>query len=322
MTGKIMKVLTDKLFGYFLSEHGAYEYRNGWHRLPVCPFCGREEKFGIHLGKNRAHCFRCDYDERLLQCVVDAENLKTTAQAIELLNGFKDAQYVEPKYDKVEERQVILPGGFRTLRRGDSRMAEMARKYVKSRGFDYKELSRRGVGYTDDSESKYWGYLIVPFHKDKKVIYFQTRKFFGTGPKFNNPLYEDFGIGKNQVIYNSDALNRYDEVNVLESFTNAWTLGQNSVGLNGKTLSMKQKALILQSKCTKVNILLDHDAWEYALELALELLDYKEIRVIWFKDDRDVNDLGRKTVLEMIDNTPIIDNFRELMKLKHGNYKI
>ncbi len=322
MTGKIMKVLTDKLFGYFTTQHGAYEYRNGWYRLPVCPFCGREEKFGIHLGKDRAHCFRCDYDEKLLQCIIDAENLKSRTQALDLLAGFKEAKYVEPKYEKVEERQVILPEGFKTLRLGDSRMAKMARAYVKGRGFDYKELSRRGVGYTDDSESKYWGYLIVPFHRDRQVVYFQTRKFFGTGPKFNNPLYEDFGIGKNQILYNADALAKHKEINVVESWTNAWTLSQNTISLNGKTLSMKQKTMLLQSKAETINILLDNDAWEYAIQLASEIIPYKGVRVIWFEDDRDVNDLGRKIVLGMIDNTPIINTFRELMILKHESHTV
>jgi len=308
--------------GTFTSQHGAYEYRNGWFRIPVCPFCGREEKFGLHLGKNRAHCFRCDYDEKLLQCVVDIENFKTIKQALALLQNFQDSVYVEPKYEKVEEREVILPEGFKTLRRGDSTLAMMARSYVKGRGFDVKALSRKGVGYTDDPESKYYGYLIVPFHKDRTVIYFQTRRFFGTGPKFNNPLYEDFGIGKNQIIYNVDALNRFKEINVVESWTNAWVLGQNAISLNGKTLSSKQLSYLLKSPCKLVNILLDRDAWEYALKLASDIIQYKNVRLVQFKDDRDVNDLGSKIVLGMIDATPILTSFKELIKVKYENNTI
>ncbi len=314
-----MAFLSKKLYGYFLADHGAYEYRNGWMRIPVCPFCGREEKFGIHIPRDRAHCFRCDYDERLVKTVLDIENIKTVKDTLSFLRNYDGATYVEPKYEKVEERQVILPEGFKTLRIGNTTIAKMARAYVKQRGFDYKELSRKGVGYTEDPESKYFGYLIVPFHKDKKVIYFQTRRFFGTGPKFNNPLYEDFGIGKNQIIYNVDALYRYKEINALESWTNAWTLGKNSISLNGKTLSPKQLSEILKSPVEVVNILLDHDAWEYAIKWAFQLVSYKKVRVIRFEDDRDVNDLGRKVVSEMIDNTPIIRSFTELTKLKNEN---
>jgi DNA primase len=310
----------DKLFSYFKSQQGAFEYRNGWMRVPICPFCGREDKLGVHLGKSRAHCFRCDYDEKPLKAVMDIENLKSEKDALLFLRNFEGDEYIEPRYEKVEERQVILPDGFKTLRRGDGTIGNMARAYVTNRGFDYKELSRRGVGYTDDGESKYFGYLIVPFHKNREVVYFQTRRFFGVGPKFNNPMYEDFGIGKNQIIYNSDALKRYREISVVESWTNAWSLSKNTVSLNGKTLSGKQLQLLLQSKAKLINILLDRDAWEYALKMAFELITYKNVRVIKFRDDRDVNDLGQAVTMKMIDNTPIIKTFRELMKLKHeGN---
>lgn len=312
--------LKDKLYAYFKSQHGAFEYRNGWMRIPVCPFCGRDDKLGVHLGKSRVHCFRCDYDERPLKAVVDMEHLKSEKDALQLLKNFDGEEYIEPKYEKVEERQVVLPDGFKTLRRGDGTIGDMARAYVKGRGFDYKELSRRGVGYTDDGESKYFGYLIVPFHKDRQVIYFQTRRFFGLGPKFNNPLYEDFGIGKNQIIYNSDALKRYREVSIVESWTNAWSLSKNTVSLNGKTLSPKQLQLLLRGKADLYNILLDRDAWEFTIKMAFALIQYKKVRLVRFKDDRDVNDLGQSVTVKMIDNTPIISTFRELMKVKNeGN---
>lgn len=319
-----MSGLKDKLYSYFVGHHGAFIYNNGWLRIPVCPFCGREDKLGVHLGKGRIHCFRCDYNSHdLVQAVADIENLSDSKAAIMFLRNIEGKEYVEPKYDKVEEREVILPEGFKTLRVGDTTIAQMARNYVTNRGFDYKQLSRLGVGYVADSNSKYFGYLIVPFHKGREVIYFQTRRFFGTGPKFNNPKYEDFGIGKNQVIYNASALDRFTEVNALESFTNAWTLGQNSISLNGKTLSAKQLSIILKGKKAElINILLDHDAWKYALALASALIGFKKLRVVWFEDDRDVNDLGSKATMKLIDNTPIITSFSDLTKLKNENHKI
>jgi len=314
--------LKGRIQSYFVTQHHAFEYRNGWLRVPTCPFCGHEEKLGVHLAKDRAHCFRCDYDKRLLQTIQDLEDLPSTQAVVKYLSTLDSSDYEEPKYTPTLEIPIILPEGFRTLRIGNSFIAKQARNYVKSRGFDPLELSRKGVGYIEDEASKYYGYLIVPFYRDKKIIYFQTRKFYGNGPKFNNPKYEDFGIGKNQVIYNGDALTRYKEINILESWTNAWTLGRNSISLNGKTLSPKQLTMLLKSPVELFNILLDHDAWAYSLELALALIDYKKVRVVWFEDHRDVNDLGRATTLELIDQSPVLTKFQQIIALKNENRKI
>ena len=43
-----------KLKTYFIKRLGAYEYRNGWMKLPVCPYCGRENKMGINLSTYRS----------------------------------------------------------------------------------------------------------------------------------------------------------------------------------------------------------------------------------------------------------------------------
>jgi hypothetical protein len=305
---------------YFITNHNAYDYKRDWYRVPTCPFCGREEKLGVNYNNNRAHCFRCEYDESLLQAVMDIEGIPSLTATVKFLKDIDISKIKLKPYIPVPEREVVLPNGFRILSRGYSRMGEMARNYVRNRGFDVIALSRMGVGYTIDSESKYWGYLIVPFHRDGEVVYFQTRKYFGNGPKFNNPTYEDFGVGKTQILYNEKALKRFRELHLVESWTNGWTMGENFVSLSGKVLSPKQKELIIRSKAKVINIMLDLDAWDYAMDIAFELIDFKRLRVIRFQDDRDVNELGRSNVNSLVDQSPILTKFGEVIMLKNKYY--
>ena len=317
--GEIMetfKSLKLKALSYFISEHGAFPYKRDWYRVPICPFCGRSEKFGLNPNLNRAHCFRCDYDDKLVTAVTDAKGL-TIEQTKKFLDQYSEAKVTLEKYEVIPEREVILPEGFKTLSRGNTTIGDMARNYIKQRGFNIDVLTRLGVGYTDDPDSKYWGYLIVPFKRDHKVVYYQTRRFFGTGPKFKNPSYEDFGIGKTQILYNERALSVKAELNIFESWTNGWTLGTNFVSLNGKIASPRQWEMIVTSKATLFNIMLDLDAWNYAVDLALSLILYRPVRLVRFSDDRDVNQLGKEETLKILDHTEILTKHSQIIKLKN-----
>lgn len=304
-----------QLFGYFQTL-GFYEYRRGWMKGD-CPWCGAEDKMGIHLEDNRTHCFKCDDRTKPLKTLMQNEGMRTFKEALDFLQGYDSVDYRPVKVEKVEEIPVVLPEGFKLLKFGEARIARMARNYMENRGFNIKELSRKGVGYVGRGDTDYFGYIIFPYYKKRKIIFFQTRLFFGTGPKFKNPRYEDFGIGKSQVIYNESALLLYREIYLCESVMNALTMGDQGIAINGKKISSTQFSTILKGKCQVINILLDSDAWKEAIELACSLVPYKQVRVIQFPEDHDVNDLGYKAVKELIKEQDILyNNITEILKLK------
>ncbi len=316
---KIDKQLKGKLYGYFVDKYGAYEYRRDWLRIPTCMFCSAEEKLGISIIQDRVHCFRCGPHGHLLSTVMGLEDLNFK-ETLNFLKGYTATEYVEPKVEYVEERQVILPEGYMNIRRGKHWVGEMARRYwVNTRKLSLEFGGKTRIGYVQKEDSDLFGYLIFPYYKDGKVIYYQTRRYFGNGPKFKNPNYEDFGIGKNQVIYNEDALNKYDELHCLESVINCQTMGGDSIGLSGKTASPTQLTKLLTSKTQIFNIGLDNDAWEYAKKLAYALLPYKSVRLLWFEDpEKDVNNLGKAFVKALIKNTPLLSNHQQLRKYING----
>ena len=79
-----------KLKTYFIKRLGAYEYRNGWMKLPVCPYCGRENKMGINLSTYRSNCFRCGEHPRPAQMVMDIEKTKNFIKIFRNMDGMMD----------------------------------------------------------------------------------------------------------------------------------------------------------------------------------------------------------------------------------------
>lgn len=305
-----------KLHQYFVRKLGAYDYRNGWLKCN-CPFCGKEAKFGINLSMNRTNCFRCGEHPSAIQLAIQLENFTTYAELVEYLNkgDFSGYTYVEEAVELKSRKEVYLPDGFKSILLGDSLIAKAARKYVQKRGFDLNEVAMKGWGYV--TKGKYMGYLIIPFHENGKLVYFNARLFIGNGPKYNNPETSDTGLGKSFIIYNKDALSMYRMVYLCEGALNAETMGERGIASGGKAVSRYQINEIIKSPVERIIILLDPDAKDKAIELALKLVNYKKVKVVFLPEGTDVNDIGKKKTLKLVYSTPYQD-YNKLLSLKHN----
>lgn len=290
----LTKEIKEKLNAYFQKKLGMYEYNKGWLKGD-CPSCG-EHKFGIHIPTDRSNCFKCGFNLKPLKLIMKIEKIERYQELYQIINNLTGIKYYEEVIENNEpKKELILPEGYRNIRNGDSRLAKAARNYLKKRGFNINELSLAGFGY--GSVGKYFGYIIMPYFQNNKLIYFTTRLYIGSGPKFNNPPAEDYGVGKNSIIYNRDALYMYDRIFLAESITNSRTIGDNAIGIGGKVLSTIQFQEIIKSPCKKVVIGLDRDAIQYAIDIAFSLIDYKKVKIMVMPHDKDINDVGRKRSL-------------------------
>jgi DNA primase len=183
---------------------------------------------------------------------------------------------------------------------------------MKGRGYDIDELALKGVGYC--TKGPYKGRIITPFYENGRVVYFNARKFIDVGEKHKNPSINEFGVGKSLLIYNVDALWLYNRTYLVESATNALTLGDRAIATGGKKLSNYQVSKIIKSPCKEVSIVLDKDAWWEALQLGLKLSPHKRVRLIEMPDDRDVNELGKKKSLKLIKKSKVL-SYKEIYKL-------
>lgn len=305
-----------KLKGYFIQRLGAFDYRNGWMKC-TCPECGRELKYGINLSLNRTNCFRCGYNKRPLDVLMEIEHIETYSEAIKFLNNNKDFEgyeYHEEKIELKEHKQTYLPEGFRLLNQGSSQLAKSARSYIRSRGFDPELLSRKGWGYA--TKGKYLGYIIIPFLSKGVLTYFNARRYCGSGPRYNNPEVSDTGLGKSFILYNHDALYMYKTIYICEGAINATVIGDKAVASGGKFVSRYQINELIKSPVERIIICLDSDAMDKAVSLASQLIDYKKVKVVQFPDGKDAADLGHKKTMKLIYGTRYI-NRKDLQKLKN-----
>jgi len=307
-----------KLHNYFVVSRGFENYHRNWLRGD-CPSCGKSKKFGIQLSQNRSNCFVCGYKKQPMGVLMDMEHFHTWPEVNMFLKTYTQEsfeRYIEEieVEDNGEKPLVEFPLGYRLISLGDSELAKLARNYLKSRGFNIRKLSYSGVGYVEDGEELF-GYIIFPYFKNNKLVYYQTRNFVGFGPKFRNPDEEELGIGKTQVIYNEDALGMYNRIWLVESITNALTIGNPSIAIGGKNISPYQKNQIVKSPCKELIIGLDPDAIEQAIKLALEFVGQKKVKILQFPEDTDVNKLGWKKTKAIERASPFL-SFGQLLQLK------
>lgn len=308
------KQFKSKLHEYFIKKLGAFDYRHGWMKSR-CPYCGREKKFGINISSNRCNCFRCGEHPSLMQLVMHLEHVDSYTEAYKIVDSRDASGYVfkEDPVELKEKKPVYLPEGFKSITLGSSQLARSARSYIENRGFNLQEAANMGWGYCNSGPLI--GYIILPFSERGQLRYYNARLFLGNGPKYSNPDISVTGVGKSMILYNHDALYMYKMVYICEGVFNAATMGKNGIASGGKNISRYQINEILKSPVQRVIIILDSDAKDKAIDLALKLVNYKKVKVIFMPEGRDVNDIGRSATLKIVRKTPYM-NYNDLLKLK------
>lgn len=314
---KLTARFKSQLYTYFTKRLGCFPYKHGWLRVPVCPYCGRQEKMGINLSMYRTNCFRCNEHPNPAQMVMDIEKLDTWPELVHFLDSgeFNELEFHDEKVELAEKKPVYLPDGFINIKYGNSQLAKSIRGYIKKRGFDIDTLSKHGIGYCN--EGKLFGYLIIPFYYGNELRYYNARNVIGTGPRYNNPNKDLTGLGKEFLIYNHDALNMFRSVYLCEGAINALTMGERGIATMGKAVSAYQVNEIIKSACERIIILLDPDAKDKAINLALKLVHHKLVKVVFLPDGYDVNDLTKKGTLKYVWNTRYQD-YQELVKIRNS----
>lgn len=294
------KSIRGKLFNYFRQRFKIKKSTKGWYRLN-CLYCGKNYTMAVNFRDNHVKCFACEEHSTPLKVLMEAEKFDTIHQVRAFLQEQEEFEaYSENDIIVREHKEVRLPEGFQLINKNpDSILGKMAYNYLtKKRKFNLNQLARRGVGFCTTGEYK--GYIIFPFYKMGRLFFFQGRKYNELGvTKMKNPSNEEFGIGKTEIIYNSDALYMYRKVYLVESITNAMTLGDTAFAILGKKISEIQLRTIISSPAEMIVIILDGDAFGEAIYTAMLLCQFKKVKVVRMVDDKDVNDLGRATTLKL-----------------------
>ena len=109
----------------------------------------------------------------------------------------------------------------------------------------------------------------------------------------------------------------YRSVFICEGALNALTLGDRCIATMGKAISAYQVNELLKSSCQRYIILLDPDAKRYAVNLALKLVAYKKVKVVFLPEGKDCNDLGKSAVMRLVYSTRY-QSYQELIAIRNS----
>ena len=103
---KVTNQFKSKIKTYLVKRLGAFEYKHGWLRVPVCPYCHRENKMGVNLSLNRCNCFRCGKHPAPIQLIMDVEKFDTFHEVYKYLNNgdFNELTFTEEKVELAQAR--------------------------------------------------------------------------------------------------------------------------------------------------------------------------------------------------------------------------
>lgn len=318
----------EQVYTYLKNNFKIKKATNGWWSLN-CPFCddGKDNmKLAVHLDFQYVKCWVCDYRNRFLDFVMDME----ACSYFEAKQKVRSCEVSAVSFDKIKDaassvREVsglTLPTGYNSILDGDGSLGDRARTYLKKRGFSLKELDRMGVGYcneiNDNEDESYFGYIIIPFKTDGRLVYYIGRDYIGNFLRYKNPSKEVVGVGKGDMFFNEDALNIYGRVFMLEGWSDAMTMGRDAVSTQGWSLSKRQKFKILYSPTEELVLVPDAGEdgagvsfYKKAVKAAIGFMDYKKVKVLDLNglDDekKDANALGKEAVMSVLTSTDFLD---------------
>ena len=325
-----------KIYTYFKNNYNLKKTSKGWHAFS-CPICNEDsnrKKMAVHFIYKKVKCWVCGYNEFVTKFVSDIEGLDHN-KSKELLNKCKpsavnlDIESIESDRSGKVLATAKLPVGFNSLMDGDGVLGVRARTYVSDRGFDPVRMDNMGFGYcnkkADTEESNYFGYLMIPFKDKGRLVYYIGRDYIGNFLRYKNPDKGDFSVGKGDIFFNEDAIHLYDEVFVLEGWADAFTIGDNAIASLGWKLSVTQISKLIKSEVDIITLVPDSgfdgqgvSFYIRALELALQLIDHKLVKVVdpkQFVGGKDVNEIGRDSFMKAYNNCEVLDGRSIALKI-------
>lgn len=324
--------LSSKEREYLVSEIqaalGAKLDGGGKNLIARCPYCGKEGKYGVYIGRETerkkpfmGHCFSCGASTRTLNQTLEAigrPELMVTPTAN--LDAGLDTSLLFP-LDVQEEIDdslgiVALPEFYRRT---------FSHSYLKERGFTFDDYEFFPVGTTGKLNYRYNDYVIFPVIDGGDTVGYVARhlwpkadidahnrraKITGDYPirRFRNSTENDFV----KLLYNYDAViaSETETVIVCEgifdvvALTRKLDLYENrrvaAVATFGKKISLAQIYKLQSKGVRNVIVGYDGDAVDAIKKTASELSRYFEVLIADIPDpEKDWEDLTYEEIYEV-----------------------
>ncbi|KAA6302897.1 MAG: DNA primase [Candidatus Ordinivivax streblomastigis] len=324
----ISKSETDFLIAEISRELGAKRDGSNKNLIARCPFCGKEGKFGVYIGKETerkktfmSHCFSCGYSTTSLEQLLSAINrpdLILTPVA-DLSTPLENTLLfpLETEEEEIDDLLIIvdLPDFYRRC---------FSHEYLKSRGFVYDDYDYFPVGTTGRLNTKYNDYVIFPIIDEDDTVGYVARHTLSKDEidkhnrrakakgeykimRFRNSTENDFV----KLLYNYDAVipDETDTVILVEgifdviALTRKLELYDNTriavVATFGKKISRTQIYKLQKKGIETIVIGYDGDAVDAIKKTAEELQNYFEVFIADIEDPtKDWEDLSCQEIYD------------------------
>lgn len=212
--------------------------------------------------------------------------------------------------------QIQLPKEFQPLKTNfDSNKTleniyqHQALIYLKNRGVTEADIIKYNMGIC--LAGKYENRVIIPSYDEKgKLNYFIARDFTDAQASYKNPPIKNKDIIGMELYINWNL-----PIVLCEGVFDFLTIKRNCIPLFGKNISDALMKKIVTSQVNKIYLALDKDAYKDALKYCEELMkNGKEVYLVEL-DGKDINAIGFKHFLDILENTPYL-SFQDLVVKK------
>jgi DNA primase len=240
---------------------------SGDERIVRCIYCGKKGKLYINVVKRKLYCFRCGAGQgaTLTSFIRDHRGV-TEQEAWQILrsgdyDGLPTRDY-EAYYAKQihQPRATILPTEYLPLYPLDSGavLGERAVAKLRARGLTDADFLFYRIGYC--LSGRYRHRIIVPVSRDREIVYFVARLFWGWGKRYLNPTHDEISAEPSTLLFNWDHARESTTLKLGEGVFDAIGLGEDATGMLGKQLHDGQLRLLETGKFERAEIWLDSRA--------------------------------------------------------------
>jgi len=325
-------MITDYLDGS-LGEGNYHKTEKGDQYSYQCPFCkDHRDRMFVNVNRKVYFCHNCDATGTLISLIADYTQI-SYKEALDIFREYDGYEQELPddleeeiykRLYKAPEIEIVktihpLPDEFVPIEEARGKLGKEVVKYIRSRGLTLSMAERYSMGYCDGGQ--YDRRIIMPDFEDYELIYWQARTI-DPAPKIkllkkhyrkvmNPSLTEEqidqgmMAVSKSEIVSNIDLILDNGVAVICEGKMDAYTIGDSGAAIHGKVMSDTQfmKLVMNKDKIDVIYIMLDGDAFEYAIRIAKRL--YKHFDDVYVcrmpHKEADPNGIGARGCLEVIE---------------------
>lgn len=329
-------MVVDILDQMLQQEGNPHSTQKGLQYAYDCCFCDdRRRRLFINVDKQVFWCHNCNSTGSLITFFSEYNHV-SWAEALKMYRGYVgyEKQLPDSLEDEIysrlmgnlevpqEKHTFDLPEEFILIEHATGKAGQKAVKYLRSRGVTLEMCEKYYIGYC--AEGHYANRIIMPDFEGGDLIYWQARTFEPTPKnpvlkklfrKVLNPSLDEEQIArgvraveKSEVISNIDLILQERMAIVCEGKMDSYTIGDMGACIHGKHMSDTQFMKLVTNKdaIDVIAVMLDGDALEQAISTADRLYrHFDDVLVCRLPRDADPNSLGRRKVLDILQNDMI-----------------